>query len=171
MSLDLVAAALWLDMDARRKLVMVSLCENADEDGFCWPSRAYIAARASLSVRSVSPHLKALEDEGWLAVTSRPYPGRTTERLMAKDRILAEGAKRRNEFRQTRDEGKNLPPLKGEVASPPKGKLLRRVKGKLLRHQSPVEPSVLTSSSALGQILLLGKRLTNNVTNVVRHRD
>ena len=104
MSKDLVAAALWLEIEPTRKLIMVSLCENASlgvegrVDGECWPSRRYIAARCSLNVRSVTPHIKALERDGWMRTTRRPRPGLATERVLDAKRILEEGERGRVKF-------------------------------------------------------------------------
>src|SRR3990167_4569427 len=98
-SIDLVAAALWLDMDPRRKLVLVSLCENADQEGYCWPSQPYIAVRASLSVRWVRRHLRELEKDGWLKVLRIGKRASPTERVLHVDRILVEGRLREAEYR------------------------------------------------------------------------
>ena len=99
MSIDLVAAALWLDMEPRRKLVLVSLCENADQEGYCWPSQPYIAIRASLSVRWVRRHLRELEKDGWLKVLRIGKRASPTERVLNIDRILVEGRFREAEYR------------------------------------------------------------------------
>ena len=99
MSIDLVAAALWLDMEPRRKLVLVSLCENADQEGYCWPSQPYIAVRASLTVRWVRRHLRELEKEGWLKVLRIGKRASPTERVLHVDRILVEGRLREAEYR------------------------------------------------------------------------
>lgn len=102
MSLDLVAAALWLDMKPQRKLVLVSICENADQDGFCWPSQKYISTRASLSMRSVIPHLRELEKDGWIETVRKGRFWRSTERVVNVSRILAEGEARRTTFQEER---------------------------------------------------------------------
>src|SRR3990167_6737398 len=105
MSIDLVAAALWLDMEPRRKLVLVSLCENADQDGYCWPSQPYIAMRASLTVRWVRRHLKGLEEGGWLKVLRIGKRASPTERVLNVERILVEGRFREAEYRAAQKGG------------------------------------------------------------------
>jgi DNA-binding transcriptional ArsR family regulator len=97
-SIDLVAAALWLALPPTRKLVLVSLCENADQYGLCWPSREYIAQRCSLSVRSVTPHLQALEEDGWLRVIEPGRRGFSTRRQLKAQRILEQGDFERRSF-------------------------------------------------------------------------
>ncbi len=98
MSIDLVAAALWLDLKPTRKLVLFSLCENADQYGLCWPSREYIARRCSLDVRSVTPHLQGLEKDGWMRVEEKGRRGYSTRRRLAAQRILEEGDFERQAF-------------------------------------------------------------------------
>jgi DNA-binding transcriptional ArsR family regulator len=90
-SIELVAAALWLPLEASRKLVLIALCERADfRTGLCWPSREEIAIRSSLSPRRVTPHIQALEDAGYLrSIRGISRKGETTKRYLAVDLILA----------------------------------------------------------------------------------
>lgn len=108
--LDLIGACLWLDMEAHRKLVLLSLCENADSHGMCYPGNDYVARRASIAPRNVSTHLKALAEEGWARVV-RPArgPGSTTVRHLNVDRIITEGRARQDDFGRNREREK--PPL------------------------------------------------------------
>ena len=53
------------------KMVLLSLCDNANENGECYPSIALIAKRCSMSERSVQGHLNALEKQGCLTRKSR----------------------------------------------------------------------------------------------------
>jgi DNA-binding transcriptional ArsR family regulator len=101
-SIDLVAAALWLPMDPARKLVLIALCERARLDtGECFPGREEIAARASLSTRRVTPHLQALKKQGYVRreVKGSARRGLTTTRYLDVDRILSEGKLSRDAFR------------------------------------------------------------------------
>ena len=66
MSVAIYPNVLDLDMDGRRKLVLVALADHADEDGLCWPSQALLAHRASISIRKLRVHLRGLENEGLL---------------------------------------------------------------------------------------------------------
>lgn len=94
MSIDLVSAALWLQLEPARKLVLIALAERADlRTGLCWPSREEIAWRASLTPRRTTPHLQALEAAGYVRSERRGSPrhGQTTLRYLAVDRILEEG--------------------------------------------------------------------------------
>lgn len=106
MAIDLVAATLWLDMEAHQKLVLVCLCENASlTDGLCWPGRDYTARRASVSPRNVSRHLTNLERAGYIETLNRGRGvGQRTVRRVNVERILTEGRQRQDEFR----DGANL---------------------------------------------------------------
>ena len=66
MSVAIYPNVLDLDMDGRRKLVLVALADHADENGLCWPSQALLAHRASISIRKLRVHLRGLENEGLL---------------------------------------------------------------------------------------------------------
>ena len=105
MSDFLVGAALWLDLSTARKMVLVSLCENADkETGHCFPNQDYIAARCSLSERAVRGHLSALE--GLYVRTLKighGYGGRT-HRIVNVDLIEKQGRARHDAFQQSRRE-------------------------------------------------------------------
>ncbi|MGD9827111.1 MAG: helix-turn-helix domain-containing protein [Hyphomicrobiaceae bacterium] len=100
MSDFLVGSALWLDLPTARKMVLVSLCENADkETGACFPGQEYIAARCSLTARSVRDHLAALEKAGYIETLSVGHGfGSVTKRLVAVDRIESEGSARKKAF-------------------------------------------------------------------------
>lgn len=59
------------DMNASQKAVLISLADNANDDGVCWPSVDYIAMRTCLSVRSVQTAIKWLRDHGALKIVER----------------------------------------------------------------------------------------------------
>lgn len=106
-SIDLVAAALWLPLEPNRKLVLIALCERADlATGRCWPGREEVALRSSLSVKSVTPHFGALESAGWIRRTRRGNArlGETTTRWLDVQKILNEGEAARQAFLQERRE-------------------------------------------------------------------
>lgn len=63
-------------MSATQKAVLISLADNANDDGVCWPSVAKIAIRTCLSARAVQGGIKWLCSAGILAVSERM--GRST---------------------------------------------------------------------------------------------
>lgn len=88
-----MAAALWLDLLPARKLVLVALCDRAEgTTGKCWPGREEIAARSSISLKSTTEHLKALEEAGWIrSKRGNSRAGETTLRWVNVQRIISEG--------------------------------------------------------------------------------
>ena len=56
---------------ATRKLVLVKLADNANDEGGCWPSIAHIASECEMSERSVHTHLRALIKLGFIVKESR----------------------------------------------------------------------------------------------------
>jgi hypothetical protein len=59
-----------------QKLVLISLADQANDDGICWPGVASMAKRTCLSERSVQRALRELSHLGLLTITLRP--GRST---------------------------------------------------------------------------------------------
>lgn len=63
-------------MSPAQKAVLISLADNANDQGVCWPSVESIAVRTCLSERSVQNAIKWLTDAGALQVQKRQ--GRST---------------------------------------------------------------------------------------------
>lgn len=53
-------------------LVLASLADQANDDGYCWPSVASTAKRCRISERQVQRWIGALVDQGLLQVEARP---------------------------------------------------------------------------------------------------
>jgi len=82
MSIKLMAMA----FDARvynplRKLVLLKLCDHANEKGQCWPSFSYIADQCEISRRSAITHIQALINDGYLSSESRFKDGEQTTNM------------------------------------------------------------------------------------------
>lgn len=52
--------------DALEKLVLMSLCDRADHNGVCFPSRADLSARCSVGQTCLTKKLRMLEAAGWI---------------------------------------------------------------------------------------------------------
>ena len=63
-------------MNASQKAVLISLADNANDDGVCWPSIRYIAERTCLSPRAVQGAIRWLVEKGALKINERQ--GRST---------------------------------------------------------------------------------------------
>ena len=72
MSLILMAQAMKMKVgNPLRKLVLIKLADNANDEGKCWPSHSHIADHCEISSRSVMNHVKALEKAMFLTVEHR----------------------------------------------------------------------------------------------------
>lgn len=69
----LYMSAVWaLDCEfSGRKLILLALADNANDEGICWPSIPTIARRCSCSDRTVQINLQEMEDDGWIRVRKR----------------------------------------------------------------------------------------------------
>jgi hypothetical protein len=63
-------------LSAVEKLVLLSLADNANDAGVCWPSVQTIARRGSMTDRAVFKILARLEEQGY--VSRATNPGRTS---------------------------------------------------------------------------------------------
>ncbi len=61
-----------------RKLVLIKLADNANDQGVCYPSYQYVADQCEISRRSVIEHVKALQNMGVLTVKKRFNDGENT---------------------------------------------------------------------------------------------
>jgi hypothetical protein len=67
MSMELMVKAMKAKVgNPLRKLVLLKLADNANDQGECWPSYNYIAEQCEMSRRSVMDHVKKLELSGFL---------------------------------------------------------------------------------------------------------
>ena len=62
--------------DAQLKLILLALCDHADEDGWCWPSQERLAAKAECSHDTAARRLHRLERLGF--ITRRRRARKTT---------------------------------------------------------------------------------------------
>lgn len=79
-----VLAACWLlQMPPTPKAVLISLADNANDDGYCWPSMRTIALRTCFSERAVQRAIQWLEGAG-LIVANRDNGRHTTYTITVK---------------------------------------------------------------------------------------
>lgn len=64
-----------------RKLVLLKLADNANDQGICWPSYNTIADHCEMGRSTVKKHIKQLEDDGFLTVEERGG-GRSSNRYI-----------------------------------------------------------------------------------------
>ena len=76
MSIGFMALAWKTDMPSGRKLVLLALCDNANNQGECYPSVDAISRKCSMGQRTVQQHISDLEAAGIL--TRHFRSGRST---------------------------------------------------------------------------------------------
>lgn len=82
MSMKLTAQAMELRVgNPLRKLVLLKLCDNANDKGLCWPSMQYVADQCEITTRSVMTHIAKLESDGFLRVMQRAKDGKKISNL------------------------------------------------------------------------------------------
>ncbi|MBD3768007.1 MAG: helix-turn-helix domain-containing protein [Gammaproteobacteria bacterium] len=72
MSMELMVKAMKIKVgNSGRKLVLLKLADNADDNGNCWPSYQHIADQCEMCRRTVIDHVKQLEKDGFLTKSHR----------------------------------------------------------------------------------------------------
>lgn len=99
------------DVSSSQKLVFLSMADNANDQGECYPSMKQIAARTCLSERAVRDAVRALEDLGY--VKSMPRTGTSTVYYLSTT-PAAGAAPAGNAGRQ------EMPPTPAAGAAPPR---------------------------------------------------
>lgn len=83
MSLD-VMTAVWKHSDAKGTdlLLLLALADNADDEGFCFPSYPYLAAKTRMSDRTVRRRITELCDTDELTLVASGRGGRSNEYMV-----------------------------------------------------------------------------------------
>jgi hypothetical protein len=65
-------SAVWnTDLPCAEKMVLLSLADNANDEGVCWPSITTICRKTSLTERTVQKCIARLKDKGLLSIKGR----------------------------------------------------------------------------------------------------
>ena len=89
MSISLMTDVWRLPLQASRKMVLLALADNANDEGTdCWPSIGKLVEKCSMSERSIQVHLSGLEDSGYIKRHERL--GRSNKFTIYVERIRAE---------------------------------------------------------------------------------
>lgn len=88
MSINLMTAAWKIPgLNPGQKLVLLALCDNASDEGKCFPSIRTIATKCSMGDRTVQTHIRSFEDIG--LVTRIERPGRSSVYIVNADALVA----------------------------------------------------------------------------------
>ena len=83
MSISFMTLAWKTEMPSGRKLVLLALCDNANQQGECYPSIEVIAHKCSMGQRTVQQHISDLEAAGMLVPHLREFEGLSTTFIFA----------------------------------------------------------------------------------------
>lgn len=72
MSIKLMSAIWPIEMASTQKFVLITLADQANDEGVCWPSAETVAKRTGLSERAVRYAIHALVKAGHLSTEARP---------------------------------------------------------------------------------------------------
>lgn len=64
MSVKLMSAAWDMDLPMGQKMLLLALCDHANDDGVCYPSQEKLAQKCSMGERTVISHIQWLERHG-----------------------------------------------------------------------------------------------------------
>ena len=120
MSISLMTAVWKLEgLSATQKLVLLSLADNANDQGECYPSMAQIAKRTSLSDRAARSAIRSLEELG--IVSSAARNGTSTVYFLSIPESL-KAAEPRNVVppRKQVPPRKEVPPTPERASDPPR---------------------------------------------------
>ncbi|WP_363800574.1 helix-turn-helix domain-containing protein [Lysobacter firmicutimachus] len=91
MSIRLMTLAWELKIPATPKIVLLALCDWANDEGICFPSVARVASRASLSPRQCKRVLHQLADDRWVDVVGNQTGGASSRRYQINVHALRTG--------------------------------------------------------------------------------
>ncbi|EFS2709747.1 helix-turn-helix domain-containing protein [Salmonella enterica] len=105
MSMNLMAKAMSIKVgNPLRKLVLIKLADNANDEGECWPSYQHIADQCEVSRSTVKSHIRALEDM----------------RLLKREFRRKGELNQSNVFYLTLDNAQQIPPESGGAGADPR---------------------------------------------------
>jgi len=76
-SIRLLSAAWDLDIPSTEKMVLMCLCDHANDDGVCWPSVETLCRKTSKGERTVQAALKWLHDHSYFEFRDGEHKART----------------------------------------------------------------------------------------------
>ncbi len=115
MSISLMTDVWKLRLQAPRKMVLLALADNANDEGTdCWPSVGKLVEKCSMSERAIQGHLSALEEDGYIKRHERL--GRSNKFTIYVDQIRSELMHKAKSNSPT--PAKSAPPVSGPDLPP-----------------------------------------------------
>ncbi|WP_145500553.1 helix-turn-helix domain-containing protein [Yersinia bercovieri] len=119
MSMNLMARAMNIKVgNPLRKLVLIKLADNANDQGECWPSVPYIADQCEISERSVQNHIQKLVKSGLVRIEERKSDNGLNRSNVYHLRLNSAGANAAPHGESPAPSGANGAPVSGANAAP-----------------------------------------------------
>ncbi|HEN3610151.1 TPA: helix-turn-helix domain-containing protein [Yersinia enterocolitica] len=119
MSMNLMAKAMSIKVgNPLRKLVLIKLADNANDQGECWPSVPYIAEQCEISERSVQNHIQKLVKNGLVRIEERKSDNGLNRSNVYHLRLNSAGANAAPYGESPAPSGANGTPVSGANAAP-----------------------------------------------------
>ncbi|CQR12764.1 Uncharacterised protein [Yersinia mollaretii] len=119
MSMNLMAKAMSIKVgNPLRKLVLIKLADNANDQGECWPSVPYIAEQCEISERSVQNHIQKLVKSGLVRIEERKSNNGLNRSNVYHLRLNSAGANAAPYGESPAPSGANSAPVSGANAAP-----------------------------------------------------
>ncbi|MBS0054442.1 helix-turn-helix domain-containing protein [Yersinia sp. Marseille-Q3913] len=119
MSMNLMARAMNIKVgNPLRKLVLIKLADNANDQGECWPSVPYIADQCEISERSVQNHIQELVKSGLVRIEERKSDNGLNRSNVYHLRLNSAGANAAPYGESPAPSGANGAPVSGANAAP-----------------------------------------------------
>ncbi len=119
MSMNLMARAMSIKVgNPLRKLVLIKLADNANDQGECWPSVPYIAEQCEISERSVQNHIQKLVKNGLVRIEERKSDNGLNRSNVYHLRLNSAGANAAPYGESHAPSGANGAPVSGANAAP-----------------------------------------------------
>lgn len=144
-----IMAAVWEDQDTRgsERLVLLALADQANDQGYCWPSLETIAIKCNLKRRYVIDLVKALTEKGKIEREQRSENGLHTSTMY---RVVVRRDTPRSEEERTTVVRNSSPPSEADLTTGSEAERTRVVRPASLKpsFNRQLEPSNKTSSRA-----------------------
>lgn len=95
MSIKLMSQVWGLDLKRDRKIVLMALADHADDEGYCYPSAAYVGWKTDYSERQIQRILDKLEKDRLIRVAKEHTP--TTPRIY---QLLLDNAPKKEKYKR-----------------------------------------------------------------------
>ena len=138
MSIRLMSECWRTDLPTVEKMVLLVIADHASDDGTeAWPSQATIAAKASISIRTVQRAVHSLVNAGYLWMEKGAGGSANCREDRRPHRYTINIKRLRGDTESTREERGDIEAINGATLATPTGRLSRPMNHPCLLYTSP----------------------------------